>query len=140
MDISDPAAAAAVAEQMRRGVEDMRRGELHVVQERKPEGLKLDKGKLEWSLFPVDALREVSRVLMWGAYEVPRPDGKKGYGPGNWEYVQDARRRYYDAALRHLTTWYEGEVFDPDSGRHHLGHAICCACFLLALELRGKLK
>ena len=156
----DPDHQGVLLEQLRRGVEDLRSRDAcktcdgRTVVDGQPwkcpgcnkafgapasVGRKLDNGKLQWSLFPVNALREISRVLMWGAYEVPLPDGTKGYGPGNWAEVQEARRRYYDAAMRHLTTWYEGEKLDPDSGRSHLAHASCCCLFLLALELRGKL-
>ena len=103
-------------------------------------GVKDDKGKLEFSLFPLDALRSITRILMWGAYERPRPDGSKGYGANNWEKVPNARRRYYDALLRHVTAWYEGETNDPDSGAHHLAHAGCCLVFLLSLDLRGRLS
>lgn len=103
-------------------------------------GQKDDTGKLQFSLVPWDALKEIIRVLVWGAYERPRPDGTKGYGPNNWEHVRDARKRYYDALIRHVTAWYNGERNDRDSGLHHLGHAGCCLLFLLALALRGKIE
>jgi hypothetical protein len=93
-------------------------------------GAKHDAGKLRWSLLPLDATREVVRVLTKGAEK---------YTPNNWEYVENARERYYDALLRHVTSWYEGEHSDPEWGLHHLAHAACCALFLLALSLRGKI-
>ena len=31
---------------------------------------------------------------------------------------------YYDATMRHLMEWWEGEDIDPDSGVHHVGKAI----------------
>lgn len=104
----------------------------------KDTGQKDDGGKLQFSLVPWDALKEIIRVLMWGAYERPRSDGSKGYGPNNWELVADARKRFFDALIRHATDWYMGERNDRDSGLHHLGHAGCCLLFLLALALRGK--
>lgn len=93
-------------------------------------GEKRDAGKLRWSLLPFDALREVVRVLMKGAEK---------YAPGNWQYVECARDRYFDAAMRHLSAWYEGERNDPEWGLHHLAHCCCCVLFLLALSLRGKI-
>jgi hypothetical protein len=93
-------------------------------------GRKHDQGKLRWGLLPWDALREIVRVLMKGAAK---------YAPGNWEHVPEARDRYFDALIRHVTAWYEGERNDPEWGLHHLAHACCCLLFLLALSLRGKI-
>lgn len=101
-------------------------------------GAKEDGGKLQWRLFPFDALKEVGRVLMWGAYERPRADGTKGYGANNWEHVPNARDRYFDALLRHAVGWYCGEERDAESGIHTLAHAGCCLLFLLALDLRAR--
>lgn len=93
-------------------------------------GTKNDAGKMLWHLVPLDALREIIRVLMKGAEK---------YTPGGWEHVTSPRDRYYNALLRHVTAWYEGETHDPEWGLHHLGHAGCCLLFLLALSLRGKI-
>lgn len=93
-------------------------------------GRKSDAGKLRWSLLPVDAMREVIRVLMGGANK---------YAPNNWIHVPNARDRYYDALIRHATAWYEGERNDSEWGLHHLAHCACCCLFLLALSLRGKI-
>ena len=94
------------------------------------EGKKKDDGKLRYDCVPDDAEREVVRVLTFGA-------GK--YASGNWAHVPKARRRYSAALRRHVSAWRTGERVDPESGCHHLAHAICCALFLLALDLRGKL-
>lgn len=102
-------------------------------------GVKSDNGKLEFHLLPNEAVRSVVRVLMYGAYKALRPDGQYGYGPDNWKHVKNARRRYYDAALRHLTAWYDGDRYDFDSGEPHLAHAACCVLFLLGLELEKGL-
>lgn len=104
-----------------------------------PLGVKSDSGKLEYHLLPRDAVGEVVRVLMYGAYEAPRPDGGSGYGEGNWQHVKNARKRYYNATMRHLTDWMDGEKSDKQSGKSHLAHAACCVLFLLALEMRGTL-
>lgn len=55
-------------------------------------------------------------------------------GADNWKTVPDARRRYYDAAIRHLTAWWDGERNDPESNLPHLAHAACCIIFLLWLD------
>jgi hypothetical protein len=31
---------------------------------------------------------------------------------------------------RHIWAWKEGEQNDPETGRHHLAHAMCCLMFL----------
>lgn len=92
-------------------------------------GKKYDAGKLPWQLVPWVAMREVVAVLKLGADK---------YNVGNWKFVPDARDRYFAATMRHLLAWYEGETRDPESGRHHLAHAVCCLLFLLWFSLAGK--
>ncbi len=93
-------------------------------------GVKHDAGKPRWGLLPTKALGAIVGVLTFGAQK---------YAPGNWRRVEKARDRYYDALLRHLTAWHEGEVTDPESGMHHLAHAGCCLLFLLELDITGRL-
>ncbi len=52
-------------------------------------------------------------------------------GVNNWQKVPDARRRYYDAAMRHIDSWFGGEVKDSETGLPHLAHAVCCLLFLI---------
>ncbi len=89
------------------------------------EGAKLDAGKPRWSLLPWQAVARVVEVLEYGA---------RKYAVDNWRLVPDARRRYFDAAQRHLLAWWGGELVDAESGLPHLAHAACCALFLLAFE------
>ena len=84
-------------------------------------GRKFDGGKLEYGLLPPLALKSVVDVLTFGAQKYERD---------NWKHVPDSKRRYFDAAQRHMWAWKEGEVDDPESGRHHLAHALCCLMFL----------
>ena len=85
-------------------------------------GVKHDHGKRRWGLMPWAAAGAVVDVLGFGA---------KKYAPDNWRKVPDARGRYFDAALRHLIAWQQGERLDPESGLSHLAHAACCVLFLL---------
>ncbi len=89
------------------------------------QGRKDDQGKPRWGLLPFEAVSQVVDVLTFGA---------KKYAPDNWRHVPDARNRYFDAAMRHLVTWKQGERKDPESGHHHLAHAACCVLFALALD------
>lgn len=44
------------------------------------------------------------------------------YGKDNWRQGF-AYSRLYDAALRHILAFWQGEDLDPESGLHHLLHA-----------------
>jgi hypothetical protein len=90
-------------------------------------GEKRDDGKLRFDLLPWGAVREVVRVLTFGAAKYARTH--------NWIHVPDARERYFAALHRHLDAWWAGEAVDPESKLHHLAHAGCCLCFLLAFEV-----
>jgi len=86
-----------------------------------PKGKKHDAEKPRWDLMPLRVLEEVVEVLTLGS---------KKYSDGNWQRVPNARRRYFAAALRHLTAWQAGEKTDRESGKNHLSHAMCCLIFL----------
>lgn len=91
-------------------------------------GRKDDSGKLRYDLMPVDAERMVVDVLTYGAQK---------YAPENWRYVPDARARYYAATRRHMEAWRSGVMVDPETGLHHLSHAICCLLFQLQLDIEA---
>ena len=63
---------------------------------------------------------------------------KKTEGVGNWRYVENPQTRYYDAAMRHLLAWFEGEKNDEETGLNHLAHAGCDILFLLWFDLTKK--
>ena len=84
-------------------------------------GRKYDGGKLEYGLLPPFALEETVKVLTFGAQKYERD---------NWQKVPDSKRRYFDALQRHVWAWKRGEQIDPESGIHHLAHAMCCLMFL----------
>jgi len=90
-------------------------------------GRKDDKGKDPWHLLPFDAIRCIVKVLLFGANK---------YESRNWERGMDWDRPY-SATIRHLTSWWEGETTDSETGYSHLWHAGCCILFLITYELRG---
>jgi hypothetical protein len=90
-------------------------------------GRKFDGGKLEYGLIPPLALKEMVKVLTFGAQKYERD---------NWQRVPESKRRYFDALQRHLWAWKEGEVNDPESGIHHLAHAACCLFFLYEHDVK----
>ena len=67
-------------------------------------------------------------------------DGRKKYGLMNWREKRVSATIYYDAAMRHLMSWYDGEKTAKDSGVHHLGHAMACLAILLDAEAVGNLN
>jgi hypothetical protein len=89
------------------------------------EGVKFDSAKPRFSLIPKGTLLEVVKVLEFGAQK---------YAPDNWIRVPDAQTRYYDAAMRHLQAYFDGEKQDSETQLSHLAHAICCLLFLLWFE------
>lgn len=91
------------------------------------EGRKDDAGKAQWHLMPWDALQGIVAVLGFGARKYP---------PRNWEHGM-AWSRCYDALIRHMTAWFQGEAKDPETGMSHLWHAGACILFLIAYEMRG---
>jgi len=67
-------------------------------------------------------------------------NGANKYGRFNWREHTVSSSVYYDAALRHLMAWFDGENLDPESGLHHLAHAMACCNILLDADKSGKLN
>lgn len=66
-------------------------------------------------------------------------DGAEKYGPFNWRETDVRAEVYYNAAMRHLMQWFQGEDKARDSGVHHLGHAMACMAILIDAEQQGCL-
>ena len=95
------------------------------IQADKPLGVKFDNQKPQWSLVPSTAMEEIVDVLTYGANK---------YSPDNWKYVDNHDTRYFNAAMRHIWAWRQGERFDEESHKSHLAHAACCLLFLMAFD------
>jgi hypothetical protein len=86
------------------------------------EGKKFDQEKVKMHLLPFVVLRDVAKVLTFGA---------KKYDEDNWKKVQDAEKRYFAAALRHLTEFQEDKnTLDEETKMPHLANAITDLIFL----------
>jgi len=85
-------------------------------------GLKYDGNKLDWCLLPWKEVEEAVEVLTIGANK---------YSPDNWKRVPNRLDRYFSALMRHTTAWVNGEQNDPETGKSHLAHAMCCLLFLM---------
>ena len=92
------------------------------------QGRKFDAGKQEYGLIPPYALDELATILTIGAQK---------YDRDNWRFVNNGERRYFDAMQRHIWAWKRGERTDPESGRHHLGHAMANLFFLYEIETKA---
>lgn len=66
-------------------------------------------------------------------------DGARKYNSFNWRANKVQADIYVDAAFRHLSSWFEREEIAPDSGVHHLGHAMACLAILLDAQETGNL-
>lgn len=71
--------------------------------------------KISFSVLPANVLGECALALTEGAMK---------YGRHNYRGVGVRASTYYDAALRHLMAWWEGEDIDPESGLSHVTKAI----------------
>lgn len=73
--------------------------------------------KAGMSCVPSEVLMELGLAMQEGA---------RKYGRHNYRIAGVRASVYYDAALRHLMAWWEGEDIDPDSGLSHLVKAMAC--------------
>lgn len=71
--------------------------------------------KAPFSTLPANVIAEVGVAMLEGACK---------YGRANYRVMGVRSSVYYDAAMRHLTAWWEGEDIDPDSGLSHITKAI----------------
>lgn len=71
--------------------------------------------KAPLSTVPSPVLFEIGLAMLEGA---------RKYARHNYRIAGVRGSVYYDASLRHLMAWYEGEDIDPDSGLSHITKAI----------------
>jgi hypothetical protein len=67
-------------------------------------------------------------------------EGAAKYGRHNYRIAGVRASVYYDAAMRHLMAWWEGEDIDPDSGLPHVVKAMACFAVLRDAQINGKLN
>lgn len=66
-------------------------------------------------------------------------EGAAKYGRHNYRIAGVRASVYYDAAMRHLMAWWEGEDIDPDSGLPHVVKAMACLAVLRDAQINNKL-
>ena len=65
-------------------------------------------------------------------------EGAVKYGRSNYRVVGVRASVYYDATMRHLMQWWEGEDIDPDSGMSHVTKAIASLVVLRDAMINEK--
>lgn len=84
--------------------------------------------KAPLSTLPANVLAEIGVAMLEGACK---------YGRHNYRAVGVRASVYYDATIRHLFAWWEGEDIDPDSGLSHITKAITSLMVLRDAMTRG---
>lgn len=64
-------------------------------------------------------------------------EGAAKYGRHNYRCAGIRSSVYFDAAMRHLIAWWEGEDIDPDSGLSHVTKALCTLAVLRDGQMQG---
>ena len=85
--------------------------------------------KAGMSVVPANVIAEIGVGIMEGAAK---------YGRHNYRAIGVRGSVYYDATIRHLFSWWEGEDTDPDSGLSHITKAICSLVVLRDTMMQGK--
>lgn len=85
--------------------------------------------KIPFSTIPGAVIGEVGLGLL---------EGGRKYGRHNYREMGVRASVYYDATLRHLIGWWEGENIDPDSGLNHVTKAIASLVVLRDSMLIGN--
>jgi hypothetical protein len=65
-------------------------------------------------------------------------EGAKKYGRFNYRVIGVRYSVYFDACLRHLSLWWEGENIDAESGMPHVIKAMACLMILEDAKIHNK--
>jgi len=85
--------------------------------------------KVPFSTVPAIVVGELGVAMMEGALK---------YGRSNFRVIGVRGSVYYDAAERHMKSWWEGQDIDPDSGLSHVTKAIASLVVLRDAMIRGN--
>lgn len=87
--------------------------------------------KVPFSTVPAEVIAEIGLGMLEGASK---------YGRHNYRVVGVRASVYYDAAMRHLTEWWEGTDMDVDSGLNHITKALTSLVVLRDAMINEKLN
>lgn len=86
-------------------------------------------GKAPMSTVSAPVLAEIGVAMLEGACK---------YGRHNYRAVGVRASIYYDATMRHLMAWWEGQDIDPGSGLSHITKAITSLVVLRDSMIQGN--
>lgn len=81
------------------------------------------------STVPSAVVMEIGLAMLEGALK---------YGRHNYRAIGVRASVYYDAFMRHVMAWWEGEDTDPDSGLNHLTKALACLTVIRDAMINDK--
>jgi hypothetical protein len=84
--------------------------------------------KAPMSTVPANVIAELGVAML---------EGTAKYGRHNFRAAGVRASVYYDATMRHLMSWWEGEDVDPDSGLSHITKAIASLTVLRDAQMQG---
>jgi len=87
--------------------------------------------KVPLSTVPSPVLMEVGLAML---------EGSRKYGRHNYRIAGVRSSVYYDAVMRHLMAWWEGEDLDPDSGLPHITKAMSTLVVLRDAQMNDKVS
>ena len=85
--------------------------------------------KAPLSTLPMGVVAEMGVAMLEGAAK---------YGRHNYRGVGVRASVYFDATMRHLVSWWEGEDIDPDSGLSHVTKALVSLAVLRDAMMQDK--
>ncbi len=103
--------------------------------------MRFDEGKIDRSYqlaFP-RAMALLCNVCTYGEYKYGRDNYRAG-GKGNLEYFKCQMRHIQEGFAAMQYQDYEDQVFDKESGLHHLGHALWNLLSVLELEVEDLMR
>lgn len=114
----------------RNGLKDMR-GTMPDAPDSKPTNPKDAIGirKAPLSTLPMGVVAEMGAAMLEGAAK---------YGRHNYRGAGVRASVYFDATMRHLISWWEGEDIDPDSGLSHVTKALVSLAVLRDAMMQNK--
>ncbi len=79
-----------------------------------------NKGKMAWDQIDFESLEPLVEVLMFGETKYSRDNWKKG------QLITEL----LGSLFRHIIAFQKGEDLDSESGKSHIGHAMCNLMFI----------
>ncbi len=102
------------------------------------EFIKNDENKPRWDLLPLNVIEEVVKVATFGATKYNDNNWKIGLDNPNTR--EETMKRYFAAAMRHITKAQSGKVFDKESKCRHYSAAIFSLMTLIYGDMKNEEK